>query len=439
MNIILIAIDTLRADHLGCYGYHKNTSPNIDMLAKEGILFEKCFAVGIPTHPAFTTIMTGIHPLVHRIVCHSGKENLSPMISTLPELLKNQGYTTIAVDNLATAERIARAGWFARGYDYYFSTGGITVISNGIKINGEIVNKKAFEALEFAVKKNSNKNFFMFIHYWDPHAPYLPPRNYIDKFYKGNSSEGDLEGTLNETLWGKLLLNGWIGELIRSGIRDKSYIDASYDAEIAYVDERIGELLNKIEELKLTDNTMIILTSDHGEGLGEHKIYYDHHGLYEWDVRVPLIIRHPPIIPKNIKIKSMVSHVDIAPTILELAGMSQPEKMTGNNLLKMLEGKWNGYSMLCMVENTRMTKRALRTEEWKLIETLRPDVYGKPAGYIELYNLEKDPEEKINVADTNEDLALQLLGKLEKLYRSITKGESDPLVEQEISLPVRGE
>lgn len=437
MNIILIAVDTLRADHLGCYGYPKNTSPNIDRLAEESILFENCLAAGIPTHPAFTTIMTGVHPLIHRIVCHAGRENLSPTIATLPELLKRHGYTTIAVDNLATAERIVRAGWFARGYDYYFSIGGITVISHGTKINGEIVNKKAFEALEFAVKKNSDKNFFMFIHYWDPHAPYLPPRNYIEKFYEDNSSEGDLEDTLNETLWGKLLLKEWVGELVRRGIRDKSYIDASYDAEIAYVDEKIGELLGKIEELRLTDDTMLILTSDHGEGLGEHKIYYDHHGLYEWDVKVPLIIRYPPLIPKNTKIKPMVSHTDITPTILELAGISPPKEPTGNNLLKLLEGGWNGYSMLCMVENTRMTKRALRTREWKLIETLRPDIYGKPAGYIELYNLEKDPEEKVNVTDTDEDLALQLLGKLEKLYRSITKGEGDPLMEQEISLPVR--
>jgi len=436
MNIILIAIDTLRADHLGCYGYTKGTSPNIDQFAKDSVVFENCFAVGIPTHPAYTTIMTGVHPLIHKIVCHAGKVDLSPTITMLSEYLNRYGYVTIAVDNLATAERIARAGWFARGYRYYFSTGGITVISQGVKINAEVVNEAVFEALELALKKDGDKGFFMFIHYWDPHAPYLPPRRYIEKFYEGDPSKGDVEDRLKKTLWGRHLLSGWVGELARSGVKDKSYIDASYDAEIAYVDEKIGELLARIDELGLTDDTVVMLTADHGESLGEHEIYYDHHGLYEWDVKVPLIIRYPSRIPKGVRVKAMVSHMDITPTLLELAGIPIPKEVSGSNLLALLDGKWDGYPMLCMVENTRMTKRALRTERWKLIETLRPDIYGRPAGYIELYDLEKDPKETENIADLNEDLALQLLGRMEKLYRFITGGLSDPLIEQEISLPV---
>jgi arylsulfatase A-like enzyme len=436
MNIILIAIDTLRADHLGCYGYTKCTSPNIDRFARDGVVFENCFAVGIPTHPAYTTIMTGMHPLVHRIVCHAGKVDLSPTITMLSEYLNRYGYVTIAVDNLATAERIARAGWFARGYHYYFSTGGITVISQGVKINAEIVNKVAFEALELALKKGGDKGFFMFIHYWDPHAPYLPPKGYIEKFYSGDPSKGDIEDRLKKTLWGRLLLSGWIGEHVRSGVRDKSYIDASYDAEIAYVDEKVGELLARIDELGLTDDTVVILTADHGESLGEHEIYYDHHGLYEWDVKIPLIIRYPSRIPRGVRVKAMVSHMDIMPTILELTGIPIPKEISGSSLLALFDGKWDGYPMLCMVENTRMTKRALRMGRWKLIETLRPDIYGRPAGYIELYDLEKDPKETENIADLNEDLALQLLGRMEKLYRFITGGLGDPLVEQEISLPV---
>jgi arylsulfatase A-like enzyme len=337
------------------------------------------------------------------------------------------------VDNLATA---TGAGWFARGYRYYFSTGGVTVISQGVKVNAEATNEVALEALELALKKSRDKGFFIFIHYWDPHAPYLPPKGYLGKFYEGDPSKGDVEDRLGKSLWGRLLLNGWVGELVRSGVRDKSYIDASYDAEILYVDERIGELLTKIDELGLTDDTVVMLTADHGEGLGEHEIYYDHHGLYEWDVKVPLIIKYPTRIPKGIRIKVMVSHMDIMPTLLELADVPIPEKVSGSSLLTILDGKWDGHPMLCMVENTRMTKRALRTEKWKLIETLRPDIYGRPAGHIELYDLEKDPKETENVADLNRELALQLLGRMEKLYRSITRGASDPLIEQEISLPV---
>jgi len=437
MNVVLIAIDTLRADHLGCYGYDKAISPNIDELAKDSTIFMNCFTAGIPTHPAYTTIMTGMHPIIHRIVCHAGKENLPHTIDMLPEILNKHGYLTIAVDNLATAERIARAGWFARGYNYYFSTGGITVISRGVKVNAEIVNSLSFEALELALKKcDRYKGFFMFIHYWDPHAPYLPPKEYLEKLYEGNPFSGDLDERLSKTLWGRLLLKGWLGELIKNGIRDKLYIDTSYDAEIAYVDGKIGEFIAEIDKLGLKDDTTIILTADHGEGLGEHEIYYDHHGLYEWDIRVPLIVRSPSKMPSRTKIDAIVSHMDIAPTILDLVGIKVSEEITGNSLLRLFSKEWDGYSALCMVENTRMTKRALRTEKWKLIETIRPDIYGKPAGYLELYDLEKDPKERINLVDEDEDLALLLLGRMEKLYRSMLRGKGDPLIEQEISLPL---
>ncbi len=354
----------------------------------------------------------------------------------LPEILNRHGYLTVAVDNLIHTG----AEWFARGYVHYVNTGGIIVISKGMKIKAEKVNEAAFEALEWGLKKCGSKGFFMFIHYWDPHTPYLPPQKYVEKFYWGDPSKGDLKERLNKTPWGRHLLHifkGWMDELIKSGVNDKSYVDALYDAEILYVDEKIGDLLTRIDELGLTDDTAIILTSDHGELLGEHEIYYDHHGLYEEDIKVPLIIRYPPQIPQGTKIDSIVSHMDLLPTILDLTNIKSPNKVTGNSLLKLLNKEWSGYSMLCIIENTRMTKRALRTKEWKLIETLRPDIYGNPPGHLELYNLKEDPKENENLTEKDEETALYLLGKLERLYRSILEGKGDPLIEQEISMPIQ--
>ncbi len=438
VNVILIAIDTLRASHLSCYGYEKSTSPNIDKLASEGVLFSNCFAPAIPTHPAFTTILTGVHPLTHRIVCHAGKVDLSPFIPLVTEILRDRGYVTAAVDNLVRTGRFARAGWFARGYDYYLNPGGITVISKGVKVNADKVNSLATWFLDWFHERHGDKRFFLFLHYWDPHAPYLPPEEYIDRFYKGDPTEGDLEGRLKKTLWGReACLKGWLGRLIREkGIRDKAYVDASYDAEIAYVDERVGQLLRKLEELGIEDDTLVILTSDHGEGLGDNDVYYDHHGLYDWDIRVPLIMRFPQRLPKGARVDALVQQTDIVPTILEIAGIPIPEYISGRSLLSIFDKEWRGYSAIYTMENTRMTKRAIRTRRWKLIEAIRPDIYGRPAGHLELYDLSKDPEEKENLTDTDEDLALSLLGRLEKWYRATLKGKGDPLIEQEISLPL---
>ena len=170
--------------------------------------------------------------------------------------------------------------------------------------------------------------------------------------------------------------------------------------------------------------------------MGEHDIFYDHHGLYEWDIRIPLIVRYPEKVPKGTKVDVFVQHTDIVPTILDVASCTPGEHIYGKSLIKLIEGEWNGYDKVLLMENTRMTKRAIRTRKWKLIETMRPDPYGRPAGYLELFDLEKDPLEQNNLAYENRDIALRLLGELEETWRKVLKGTEDPLLTQEISLPI---
>ena len=430
-NIILIAIDTLRADHLGCYGYPKRTSPTIDDIANKGVVFENAIAPGIPTHPGFTTIFTGIHPLRHRIVCHAGKEFLDYAIKTLPQYLYWSGYLTAAVDNLTAT----KAPWFIRGFEIYIFTGGITVLSKGAKITGEVVTEKAVNFLK-AWKSGlyGKKPFFLFIHYWDPHTPYLPPPGFRERFYSGGSTK--LSSLLMKTRWGRFLLKSkWIQQLLSEGHDEKEYVDSLYDEEILYSDWCVSKVIDLLKELDIYDNTVIMITSDHGEGLGENNIYYDHHGLYDWDVRIPLILSYPQTLPKGKRIKELVTHEDILPTILDLAGVKVDKReFDGRSLIKMIDNIEKGRDFVVCVENTRMTKRAIRTHKWKLIETLRPDVYGRPAGYLELYNIEEG--EKTNKAEEEHDLANELLKRLEVWYRKALNGKPDPLSEQQISLPI---
>jgi len=428
VNVLLIAIDTLRADHMSCYSYRKRTTPYIDEIVKEGVIFETCIAPGIPTHPGYTTIMTGVHPLTHQIVCHAGKVALRPDIKTLPEILRIQGYITAAVDNLALA-----APWFLRGYEYYFYSGGITVISKGVKVTGRVVTEKALAFLNTWKRGTfGDRPFFLFVHYWDPHTPYLPPSELIEKFYNGRGVP--LKPLLEQTKWGRHILKHWLRELIEKGHDDKNYIDASYDAEVCYADVNVSKLVYSLKDIGEYDNTLIVITSDHGEGLGENKVYYDHHGLYEWDIRVPLIMRLPDKFPKGVEVKGIVTHEDIVPTILDLVGIKLKYSFDGKSLLPLVKGEEKGKEFVVCVENTRMTKRAIRTEEWKLIQTLRPDIYGNPAGHVELYDLKVGEHE--NLASENLDLVKDLLFAMEAWYREKLNGRPDPLATQEISLPL---
>ena len=431
INVLFIAIDTLRADHMSCYGYDKLTTPYIDKnLVNTGVLFENCIAPGIPTHPGYTTMHTGMHPLTHEIVCHCGKVILKNEVKILSQILRSNGYTTAAIDNL-----VMNAPWFVRGYDYYIFSGGITVISKGIKISGEIVTKKAISFLK-AWKEGifgDNHPFFLFVHYWDPHTPYLPPEDYIKMFYRGKRRP--LKELLMQTKWGRHIYKMWLKQIIEDkGIDDKNYVDASYDAEVYYSDRCVEKLIEYLKEINEFDNTLIILTADHGEGLGENNVYYDHHGLYEWDIHVPLIMRLPSLLPEGKRVSELVTHEDIVPTVLDLLNIKLNYKFDGRSLLPIIIGEEKGREFVICVENTRMSKRAIRTKGWKLIQTLKPDIYGRPAGYLELYNLQKG--EDTNLADEHKDIAKELLYKMEVWYREKLNGKADPLMIQEISLPI---
>jgi len=432
-NVIFIALDTLRADHVGCYGDHLNTTPNIDKFVEDAVLFEDCIAPGIPTHPGYTTMFTGMHPLRHEIVCHGGSHILSRDIPMLSETLYEEKVMTMAVDNLVAT----RGFWLSRGYEYYVFSGGSKVISGGYKVSGEVTTEKALAFLKLWKEgRLGSKPFFMFIHYWDSHAPYIPPPPFRGTFYKSGKPVKPLKPLMEKTLWGRRLLRGWVGEIIEEDIDDKGYVDCLYDDEILYADHQVSRVLECLKDLGIYDNSIIVITADHGELLGEHDIFYDHHGLYEGDVHVPLIIKAPNL-PSGVRVKGLVTHEDITPTILELLGVRPEARFDGKPLTGMIEKGGGIRDFVVCVENTRMTKRAIRTLEWKLIQTIRPDVYGNPAGHLELYNLKKDPKEKENLADSEENALKDLLFKLENWYRRKIEGKPDPLTVQPISLPIQ--
>ncbi|MGQ9631200.1 MAG: sulfatase [bacterium] len=412
MKIILIAIDTLRADHLSCYGYHRPTSPNIDGAAKSGILFENAIAANIPTQPAYTSIYTGVHGATHGFVAHGGDASLDRGFPLLAEVLRERGITTAAVDNLASHKP-----WFARGYDYYINPRAFYQHITAGEMNSYVIPW---------IEQNYCKDFFLFIHYWDPHTPYLPPKEYIDRFYNGEKNDPNnrsFEAVKRQPVYP--FFKKWHYDLLGE-FTDIEYVASLYDAEIAYVDDKVGEVFGVLEDRGISSETAVFITSDHGESLTEHNLYFDHPGLYEPTVHVPLIVRWSERFPEARRIGALIQHIDIPVTILDMVGADVPETMQGRSLLPLMRGESDGgYEAIYLTECTWQAKWGVRTPEWKFIKTIDPGLHGVD-GY-ELYNLKEDPLELRNLASERADVLDYLELKLVRWMDKVLRNRPDPV------------
>jgi arylsulfatase len=404
-NIILISADSLRANHLGCYGYALPTSPNIDAFACQGALFEKVFAPGIPTQPSHTTIFTGQHPVRHGVVAHGGKAKLGRGTPFLPEILLAEGYTTCAVDTLFR-ERI----WFGRGYEYIIDPSLHHLFY--ASVTQEELNDRAIHWMK-TVQKSP---FFMFIHYWDAHYPYVPPDRMRGLFYKGGTPTDPNNHQLDEW-WdhpvGAMARDTWL-RTPNGLITDPNYVTALYDREIRYLDEGIAALSHALDKLGLAENTMVVLLADHGESMTDHHIFYDHYGLHDCVVQVPTIIRWPAgNLKPGTRFAPFRQLFDIAPTLLEAAGSELPEDLDGKSFLPQLTGQEepSGYGQVIGCESTWQSKYYLRTDRYKFILARYPDLLGNPDR--ELFDLQADPCEDHNIAADQPQLAAEMEKELE--------------------------
>lgn len=417
-NFVLFVVDTLRAESLSCYGYPRKTSPFMDNLARNGTLYENFFAQGVPTEPGFTELLSGVHPLHSGVVSHMGNATYPEDLPWLPSILKNNGYFTMAIDNLNK--------WFKRGFDEYIDIGGT---ATGIAdIVAEDVNNLVFENKHKLNDAHENgKPFFLFVHYWDTHTPYAPPEPFKGMFYYGEK-ENPLNRSVRKIevmspIW--YIHKGWMGN-----ITDENYFTAMYDSEISYVDTAISKVVEALGKSGLLENTVVIITSDHGESMTEHDVYFDHHSLYEQVIHIPLIISGLSFMNKGKRISRLGQHIDIAPTLLELANINIPKGIDGKSLLNehLPERK------IVSLENTWQSKISLRTNRYKIIRTVKDvDLYGRAPDFEEIYDLKKDPAERINLAYDKNILSLYS-SMLDKELSILLGNKPNPVIEQEYSL-----
>lgn len=399
-NLILFGIDSLWADHMSCYGYPRLTTPHIDKLASQGVLFEKTFSPHVPTTPAYASMLTGMDCFSTQVVALRHKGGLTPNVATLPEVLREAGYETLCVGFTGNPS--------SRGFDKYLNYPAWGSWEERPLRKAELLNDVTLPELERL--SAGDKPFCIFLRHMDPHAPYLPPAPYDSMFYSKNPC--DPSKTSMEPVKAFKPFRDFHLSWMPPGITDADYVVAQYDGEVAYMDACIQRILTRVDELGLAEDTLIALNGDHGETLDEHDCYFDHHGIYECTLHVPLILRLPGALPEGKRIAGYNQHKDLMPTLLELLGVKTKIKFDGRSLMPMVKGQRKTHeSEFYITECTWMRKHGWRTPEWKLIVALEPDFHFKPE--VELYNLIQDPGETVNLAKKEPEMVKLLRSRME--------------------------
>ena len=395
-NIFLILIDTLRADHLGCYGYKRSTSPNIDRLAKEGVLFKKAISTTPWTDPTVLALFTGLYPSdvwevkPHREVIH---DVLPAGVDTLSEILHANGYFTIA----ASDHPGINAGRFGQGFDIFvnLSYTGRPFISFRDTPADDVLKQ-----LNQLLRWHSGSGLFTYIHLMYPHEPYLPTSPYDDYFGRG---------------------------AFRIVSKNRKAVINMYDGEIKLADDVVGGFIEDIRRLKLYDDSIVVIMSDHGEGFWEHGLFEHGNSLYNELLHVPLIFHAPGRLPQGRTITGLVRTVDVLPTILELVGINQNRDYRGISLLQLIEGNENSNrSAYSEFPHSRIIKgKAIQSIAEKLIDS-------RTEGYmLEYYDISKDAKELHNMGAVVSTRASELIDIIEAIGNSANVRRSTFKQEQE--------
>jgi arylsulfatase A-like enzyme len=385
-SLLLVTVDTLRADHLHAYGYSRPTSPHMDALARRGLLFEDAETVQSATWPALTTLHTSLYPSAHGVV--ENGHDLREGVPTLAELLFAKGYETAA---FLTNMKRARHRGFA--------------LVSPARAGGQSADDR--EAVEDAIAelgRDRSRAFFIWVHLISPHASYDPPRPW-DTAFPGPGASA---------------LSGDLGELVRLRERGATLSEADvarvvslYDGEVAYTDDLVGRLLEAVRTLGLESSTLVVLTADHGEDLYEHNRYFFHSpSMYASSLHVPLILALPGVLPEGRSTDQPASLVDLAPTLLGLLGMEAPRSFQGENLLPGGALPREPVRRLLFSE-TNGRIYGVRTAGFRLVLNPGGVAPGAPGGAypiapVELFSRADDPREQTNVAAARPDVVRAL-------------------------------
>ncbi len=401
---------------MSLYGYRRLTTPHIDRLAAGGAVFENAFSPSIPTTPGYSSMFTGMDCFGTGVVALRHEGPLGNDVKTLAEVLGEAGYSTTCVgfgDNQAS-----------RGFHSYLEYSGWGSWEEGRSHKAENLNAVAIPELKRLAAKHAP--FFLFLRHMDPHAPYLPPRPFERVFYDGD--ELDPNNHSLDPVMSFKPFRDFFASWFPPGCTDKDYVIAQYDGALAYMDACVANIIQSLRALGIEEETLIVIDSDHGETHYDHECWFDHHGLYDCTIRIPLLFYCPGKVPAGMHFRDYVQMKDIMPTILDLLGVRADIRFDGRSLVPVMRGRRRVQQPeFYITEATWMRKHGWRTPEWKLIQALEPDFHFKPE--IELYNMVTDPEENRNLAEREPEIVKALLARMNRhiVRRERATGRTNPM------------
>lgn len=424
MNVVMIVVDTLRADHLGCYGYPRATSPNIDRLASRSVRFENCTTAWPETCQSMAAILSGAWCQTTGVVVRT-PQAIPLELELLPEILDRRGYATAA---FTTNSVLSKENRFDQGFDTY------------VEVSRPDSNPKKWSEVALAAEwigQHAHEPFFLWVHHLEPHAPYAPQnaRRFVgDRWYDPSRR---VEVRPPERSFDAL--GGFPGFSAIRGHDELAYYIAAYDSEIVDVDAKIGELLATLDALELADDTIVIVVADHGEGFGEHDYYWHGKVPFEETAHVPLLLRVPGVAPGVSR--DVVSTIDVAPTVLELLGLPRAQLHEGESLVTRLrDPEAPNDERVVFLEagfekHDRAWQRCVRDWRFKLVYMpgQRERDQLNLAEY-QLYDLQDDPGETKDVLDRFPEVAERLRKELFAWMRdaSLFATDDSPMTPEEL-------
>ncbi|RMD82320.1 MAG: sulfatase [Lentisphaerae bacterium] len=438
MRVLMLDLDTLRPDHLGCYGYHRNTSPNLDRIAAEGVRFDNYYCSDAPCLPSRSALITGMFGI------HNGCINHGGIHADLRLQGENRSFRNF-LDSHGLFSIFRRAGMhtvsispFAERHSAFHFYAGFNEMHNTGKGGGESAEEIVPVALDWIERNAQKDNWFLHLNLWDPHTPYRAPEEFGNPFENEPIPDWITEDVLKEH-------NRMVGPhkslevsmysdrtsprhprqlgAIRTMEDLKRHFDG-YDCGIAYMDQKIGEILDALERQGVLDDLAIIVTSDHAENQGELGIYAEHATADHANCRIPMIIRWPGGVRGHAD-KGLHYNIDLAPTLAELFGQNRQPLWDGESYARtILEGADTGREELIISQCAHTLQRGVRFGQWLYIRTYHDGFHLFPDEM--LFNIEEDPHEQYNLAEKHPELCREGAWRLMRWYDQMMKTQPFP-------------